>query len=467
MKIFSFKWAFLILIFSSCGNKTAPELRSYVSFQMPGHAGSFFLIRLDSLGNTYRREIKTDESGLGVSAMILDQPEEIVVEPTGYEKRVRLYISPGDSIVVKSNPSGREFFEISGSHSERQQQLLLTDTEFALAKSRLTTLPSEKFDSALEAYYYYSVANLKKDEGQIGFDTEFIATQKLTSWAYASYILINKKLGQNEKEIPPTIGFKDSLMNYHPEYARNFAYSNMIQNYQYMLTNLVLSDHPELEMDYDGNLALSVDYVEQMDVDPEIRQWLAALMLSGIQYFGTEGPLGQRYREFVDSKDTHEGWKLFLQEYSSIWENILPGMPAPDFNVVTTAGDTIRISQYFGRSLYIDVWASWCGPCLAEFPFSREMMNDPQLDKMEYLFISIDYTKVNWEKGMEKHPMPGVQLYAVGDWKSEMAEKYNITGLPRYIMIDSKGNIIRANAPRPSRLDEIKKIVSNSLQASE
>lgn len=124
------------------------------------------------------------------------------------------------------------------------------------------------------------------------------------------------------------------------------------------------------------------------------------------------------------------------------------------FRAVNIKGDTIALSSLKGKVLYIDFWATWCKPCIEEFPFSKKMIQSiPSKFKNDiaFLFISLDESEVIWKKGLERHNLSdGLNLFSQGGWYSEAAKRFKIQAIPRYLIINKKGEIVMENAKRPS-----------------
>lgn len=139
-------------------------------------------------------------------------------------------------------------------------------------------------------------------------------------------------------------------------------------------------------------------------------------------------------------------------------ESLAKGKPSPKFNnYLNFNGSKTSLDNFKGKYVYIDVWATWCRPCIAQIPFLKKMEEKYAHKKIEFISISTDNSSTagswdnalaKWKKMVKDKNLSGVQLYAGKDTK--FAEEYLINGIPRFILIDPKGNIVNANAPRPS-----------------
>ena len=142
--------------------------------------------------------------------------------------------------------------------------------------------------------------------------------------------------------------------------------------------------------------------------------------------------------------------------YETMHENMVKlakGKPSPVFeNYENFKGGTNSLSDYKGKYVYLDIWATWCAPCKVEIPFLKQMDKDYHDKNIVFISISVDKPNAydHWRKMVEEEALGGVQLYADNNFESEFILEYGINAIPRFILIDPKGNIVDADAPRPS-----------------
>lgn len=137
------------------------------------------------------------------------------------------------------------------------------------------------------------------------------------------------------------------------------------------------------------------------------------------------------------------------------------GSPSPIFtDYENINGSTTSLGDLEGKYLYVDIWATWCGPCKAEIPFLKELEHDYQGRNIQFLSLSVDddrthgdswdKARADWKAMIADKEMGGIQLFAPDGWKSDFVTAYKVKGIPRFILIDPDGNIVTPDAPRPS-----------------
>jgi thiol-disulfide isomerase/thioredoxin len=121
-----------------------------------------------------------------------------------------------------------------------------------------------------------------------------------------------------------------------------------------------------------------------------------------------------------------------------------------DFKFRDAAGNEVALSDFKGSVVYVDVWATWCGPCKAEIPHLKRVEEEYH-GKLVFMSVSVDAGKdlQKWQDFVATEKLGGVQLFA-GDKSREILEPYQIKGIPRFMLFGKDGKVILADAPRPS-----------------
>lgn len=139
---------------------------------------------------------------------------------------------------------------------------------------------------------------------------------------------------------------------------------------------------------------------------------------------------------------------------------------ADDLDLTDVNGKHVSLSDFKGKVVYIDFWASWCGPCRAMLPYSKSMhenLTDKQKKQIVFLYISIDAEADKWKKAIQDLGIQGVNVNSPGNWNSKVCGYFQINSIPRYMIMNKKGDIVEINAKRPADptvLDDLLKYVA-------
>ncbi len=127
----------------------------------------------------------------------------------------------------------------------------------------------------------------------------------------------------------------------------------------------------------------------------------------------------------------------------------VPGQPFPEGIVLQDRdGNVVDFSAFRGKYVYIDMWASWCVPCLREVPVLQQLEKTLKNKNVAFVSISIDANQEAWKKKMDEKHMHGHQL-----WNPEgtLGKALNVKGIPFFAIYDPDGKLYMHGAPRPSQ----------------
>lgn len=162
--------------------------------------------------------------------------------------------------------------------------------------------------------------------------------------------------------------------------------------------------------------------------------------------------LDENFRTIMTKQLTSEKAEIIETAAKMQKMHAMKGKPSPQFAYENHKGGTTKLADLKGKYVYIDVWATWCGPCRQQIPFLQKIEEDYHGKKIEFVSVSIDTKKdyEKWRKMVTDKSLGGIQLIADKDWSSEFTKAYGIDSIPRFILIDPKGNVVDADAARPS-----------------
>jgi thiol-disulfide isomerase/thioredoxin len=203
----------------------------------------------------------------------------------------------------------------------------------------------------------------------------------------------------------------------------------------------------------DFNFYAAIDSLNSIDFNNMAEQYAAAFQASLNNVTDAEFIVTAKER----ITKTTDSW---LERKTAVDNMPKEGEPAIDFNYPDIEGNEFSLSSFKGDLVYVDVWATWCGPCKAEIPSLQKLETDYHGKDITFMSVSVDTDKEDWEKMVAEKELGGVQLWADG-W-SKITKDYAIFGIPRFLLFDAKGNVISTNAPRPSS-DEIRGLIDTNL----
>ncbi len=97
------------------------------------------------------------------------------------------------------------------------------------------------------------------------------------------------------------------------------------------------------------------------------------------------------------------------------------------------------IEAHKGKTVLIDIWASWCRDCIEGFPKLKALQKDNP--EIVYLFLSLDKSQDAWKRGIKKHNLEGAHYFMASGWEGDFATFVDLDWIPRYIIVDADGNI--------------------------
>ncbi|NND52071.1 MAG: TlpA family protein disulfide reductase [Flavobacteriaceae bacterium] len=222
------------------------------------------------------------------------------------------------------------------------------------------------------------------------------------------------------------------------EYYQSLSnYKRLVQNH-YSMT-LRESDHPA-----------EIFEVLKTSASEALKTDLARMLNYEV---GPNNEHNEAYYNGIMAMSSDEELKAKLTRKYEKVKLLAKGMPSPVFeNYENHKGGEMSLTDLKGKYVYVDVWATWCGPCKREIPYLKEVEAKYHNNNIEFVSTSIDKAKDHsaWVEMVKDKELGGIQLFADNDWNSKFVTDYAIEGIPRFLLIDPEGNIVTADAPRPS-----------------
>lgn len=351
-----------------------------------------------------------------------------------------MYVKPGDKIQISIDPN--EFDETIN--------YVGSDCSNFLAQKYLLEekIGSKELFSLTEVAFLNQVSETEKEILNLLepiVDKEFKADQEQSIWLQWASIKLNyKKYYQY---------FTKSSIELSPNY---FDFVSQIdlndpsllddeESFQFLLAYA----SSQINTDDENSITLSLQFISEKFESTETKDKLSYLIL--------KDHIKNESLENIDlvllkfnqvNSDTTVHKELF--DLALEMTKFNSGQPALDFSYPNKNGKEVSLSDFKGSYVYVDVWATWCGPCKREIPHLTELEKDYHGKNIVFLSVSVDEDKDydEWLNMLEEKEMGGVQLFASG-W-SKITKDYKINGIPRFMLFDPEGNIVNVRASRPS-----------------
>lgn len=197
--------------------------------------------------------------------------------------------------------------------------------------------------------------------------------------------------------------------------------------------------------------------------------------------------LGQKRRRLLLIKNMEDIIKQStaseIQDYISRFENdvkdsILSNHLRDKYNLDSSVSDELYLQtllkekvsiknvllQNKGKLVYVDIWASWCGPCIKLIPFSKELALLYKDKPITFVYLSKDEEFDRWKKAATRHGLTNRDTSFIIDnqFSSMLIEELKIIEIPRYLLFDKNGILIHKNAPSPDS-EEIKRLLNHYI----
>lgn len=350
----------------------------------------------------------------------------------------RLYLSPG---VYADLTLSDGDLTLNQTNSQPLRMLAMWDFISAGAKKHSLFLYGDEY--APEKFF-------NELNGLIGY-TRYLVPEYMTNDA-----VFNKLM--------PQLAYFD-IVNYALYYARStsgskLATADLPAFYQQLFQNDFLKENTLMQLPYGSDLLtlytkfasrggkdLNTEQALSLFVNPLYKGELVLKHVESKTSYDDVLQLTDRYAEYLTT-DSQKSRK------DELLKRLLPfkrGNKAFPFTFTDAKGKSVSLTDFKGKLVLVDVWATTCAPCKTEFPYLKKLVEQFKGKDIVFVGVSTDVLKNKevWNKYINDEKLPGVQLFA-GGWESSLTKDYQISYIPRYMLFDKNGNIITVDAPLPS-----------------
>ena len=395
---------------------------------------SFIIIQLFIVGclNTSN----TDSNVIQISGQIINP----VLDNVKFE-------STDSTFTVELTKEGKFTFSFS---TDSSLYLNLSHGEY----TSMYVKPGDKIDLSLNTNEFDESINYKGSE-----ESNFLARKYLINEEYKFYSK-NFYLGSIEEYKLDLSNYKSSIF----QSVNSISDTNFIndQNNEINSTiNYFIDSKEKFMISNEANIR---EFLFEKNLINEKYNWWAIEDTMDIDSFNEiiseyENTIKLLIKKLVnDDESNSKQLEILKDEMDSKIERKLSIINKPqngesyiDFTYENTSGESVSLTSFKGSLVYVDVWATWCGPCKAEIPYLKSLEQDYHEQNIVFLSVSVDTNKDKWLKMVEEEALGGVQLWADG-W-SQITKDYAIFGIPRFMLFSEDGKVISNDAPRPSNED--------------
>ena len=401
-----------------------------------------------------------------------------IVELVGQNFRLPLYISPGDSLYLDINDQPNFTIVLSGNGAFENNFLQSFATKFkddfsdSLSEKLALASTVDAFESKLFAQKRAQIEFFKADPSYSKFDDKFrnfIFNQiTFNYWKQLfSYPIVNANSSQQVMIVTPlpALMLEDfSKIKYNDEAALiSDSYLGFLKYYIIYETSKAngFNKFTDLSISADRKTSVAKDKLSGevlaywltkfvTDECERISPYMTNKIFSLVKEFDKDKTYQQIVIDVCGAKMKESSKE---SEPSKQQASNPSGSNSDQVKLTTLDGKPFSLSSLKGKVVYIDFWASWCGPCRGMMPFSKQLhesLTEKEKKNIIFLYISIDASEEGWKKAITDMGMEGVQVISPGNWNSEVCKYYQIGSIPRYMIMDKSGKIVDFNAKRPN-----------------
>ena len=402
----------------------------------------------------YHDQILTVElDSVGHAEFVIDDEDAVYARMCHYprvDQMMNVYLERGDRASVSF--SGKDFKGTFAFEGEMEPAVKYLNTVV------LTALPDEDYALPFDEY----VKKLEKKEAEAAKLLEASGVSKAGNFEEIEKGRIRYSYATQLLMYPLGHRFMVQDMNYQPD-----------QKYYDVLDSYVVAD--DLLADLDQFREFIAEAAHVLDADNRDETAAYPRAVAQMRFIADRFEAGKTRDVLLhrlanayvprfgieDIQDMENIYRTYVQDpvlvakYDAArekWNLASDGKPSPDFKGVDVNGKEYTLADFRGKYVYIDVWATWCGPCRQEIPYLKKLDEDYKDAQIVFLSLSVDQDKAKWEKMVKEQSMSGVQLH-IGQ-NSSFQQAYKIEGIPHFILLDREGRIIDKKMSRPS-MDEV------------
>lgn len=399
------------------------------------------------------KEVSIDKNGYFNWQAKIDAPQFVIVSIQTKSRNRQLptifplYLVPGKEISMNLNYSDSTYLTYLSGNLDNNNQALIAYSRLSVIKEiRLFRNADDDNLNAIIATYISEADSLMNS-----LNVQNATVKKyMEIWSFNNYqealfrysMRADDKPGKYRKvslpKSPVQVYDNDIALLFPstPRFINRYLVSQMDSTVDYSGLNEV-KERIELLRKYFTNHAV-IQWVAESNLKEAIRRY----RVKDNNEFEKEEKLFVEIAGNITNVDTREG---LINDFKNL-RYTQPGASAPAIVFENLKGKKVQLTNFKGKYIYIDLWASWCIPCIKEIPNLQKLEKDFKKKNIVFVSISIDADATAWKKKAKALKLKGHQLH-IGD--SDFAAMMNISAIPHFLLYDPEGKLVMYNAPRP------------------
>lgn len=434
----------LFFLTSMLANVSTAQVRIQGTVTNYRHAPIYFSY-LNEKYNEQRDTVKVDNKG---TFYFIKNEEIHSLSLTVGKEKITLFIDSNDQIGLTIDFTKVDDPKVvfSGDHAaENQFQMALSDM-YALHNwlSASPYIPFEKYKTMVTQKELIAKQLLDKVTDEKN-KTDFAKQLKTapTKLCFGYYDIARKK---DLSKARADVGYASFIKSYDLNNSSKDSYFLIDQVLQWQMDKAGITSVDERQVQY-------LDFLKKVVTNQTIINDHSTKYLKFLISRQVKNGIQEVFKKYENTCTDTAMVKLTKSRYEVLlnYFSLKKGSAAPDFEMISADGKKIRLSDLRGKMVYIDVWATWCIPCVAEIPhlaaLHKKFVND---DRITFISISVDSDVNRWKKKVEIDKSEWEQFIVEKALDSDFYRGYAIETIPRFILVDKTGKIAEVSYMKPS-----------------
>ena len=388
--------------------------------------------------------------------------------------QIRIFTIPEDTLKITFNPDNQSHsYKGKGSDINkylRDKEATFRITDFISSKGRLSSTATnlDKLKQTIDSISKLELVFLDKVKSKYNLPKWFIDFETNDIVYFGASVKINapsyrRSLLNLNENIP--LNYFDFLDKVKKENNLSFFSEYFIQYMGQLAENNLMTDslekmnvHDRLEILYPKEL----EYFDN-NFDQPVRDFAYANLLSFEivgNYLGDSTFVSESINRISDKSII--SYLISLRNDYSI-KTLRKGDLAPNFFLIDQNDSITSLKTLGGNIILISFWATWCKPCIKEFPFENRLHEEFKNSKFKVVSVCMGSNEKAWRNRVEKLNLQVLNLYANENWRKKIESDYGINSLPFYTLVDKQGRIIAHNTSNPSD-KKLKKLIIKAVK---